>query len=182
MKILILIIIGLSGLFSCAGEPAQSGLLSQVVSASKKNSSIKFGSGDTTREITFHDGEEDRLHPVEPMILVISKVIQRNYFPELREVDLLEARDAYAKYFEEVKKAREEAELHLWLSKETDENLLKKVLSTVCPKGASSVWIQYFESHPIRRDPIYIHKPVPPQNQKNPAQQGVAPNRSLPPS
>jgi hypothetical protein len=105
------------------------------------------------------------------MILLVSKEIQRNYFPELREVELLEARDAYAKYFEAIKKAGEEPELYLWLSKETDETLLKKVISTVCPKGASSVWIQYFESHPIRRDPIYIHKPVAPQNQRNPAQQ-----------
>ena len=174
MKILIPIIFGLSGVFSSAGESTQPSLISQVVTAATKDSLITFGSGDTKRKITFHDEDEARApRPVVPVILLISKVIEWNDFPDLREVDLLAARDAYAKYSEAIRKSGEEPELYLWLSKETDEILLKKVLSTVCPKGASSVWIQYFESHPIRREPVYIHKPVPPKDQRNPAQQAV---------
>ncbi len=172
MKILIHIIFVLSGVFSSAGESTHPSLISEVVTASKKESQVTFGSGDAKRKITFHDGDETRaLRPVVPVILQISKVIQWNDFPDLREVDLMEARDAYAKYFEAVKKAGEEPELYLWLSKETDVVLLKKVLSTVCPKGASSVWIQYFESHPKRHEPLYIHKPVPPRDQTRLAQQ-----------
>ena len=178
MKILVAIFLWFIECHLYAAEPVATSLLSKIVAASNKDSTMIIGSGETTREITFRNSEENRLHPVEPVIFLISKVIERNYFPDLREVDLISARDGYSKYHDAIKKLDENPELHLWLSKSTDEELLLKFLTTVCPKGASSVWIRYFEpEHPIRIIPPTVNKPIPPENQKNPAQQVAPSNR-----
>jgi len=166
MKIVTFIVALFSGALASAEDSDKSNLLEQVVAAAKTESSIQIGVEDEKRTILIRDINSQRSPKVEPIILVISKVIERNYFPELRQITPAEARVSFQEYSAAVTKAGAEPVLELWLSKNTDPQLLKQVMEAVCPIGRSTVWIQYNESNPVRRDPRFIPLPVVPTNQK----------------
>jgi len=175
MKTLIAILFVCCGQFVCGDDAGQKPLHARIKEAIDSKSAIIFKSEDGLRTVSFRDGDLEGGGAVEPIFLQISKVIWRINYPNSREVTLKEAEAIYSKYSEAVEKAGEKPKLELWISKHSDDKLLTAVIEGLCPVGENTVWIRYFESYPRRIDPIFIHKPVPPKNQINPAQQGVAP-------
>ena len=174
MKILATILFVCYGQIARGDDAGQTPLHLRIKDAVASTSSISFKSEGGLRTVSFRDGELEGGGAVEPIFNEISKVIRRIRYPESREVTLDEAKAIYGRYSVAVEKAGEKPKLELWLSKNSEDKLLLKVIEALCPTGKSTVWIRYFESYPRRIDPIFIHKPVPPENQLNPAQQGGA--------
>jgi hypothetical protein len=174
MKTLTAILFVCCGQIACGDDADQTPLHLRIKDAVASTSSISFKSEDGLRTVSFRDGELEGGGAVEPIFIEISKVIWRIRYPESREVTLDEVKAIYGRYSVAVEKAGEKPKLELWLSKHSEDKLLLNVIEALCPTGKSTVWIRYFESYPRRIDPIFIHKPVPPKNQINPAQQGGA--------
>lgn len=174
MKTLAAILSLCCGQFVCGEDAAQMPLHARIKEAVDSRSAIIFKAEDGVRTVSFRDGELEGGGDVEPIFLQISKVIWRISYPDSHEITLNECKATYRRYSEAAEKAGVKPKLELWISKHSEDKVLTEVIEALCPKGESTVWILYFESYPRRIDPIFIHKPVPPKNQINPAQQGGA--------
>ncbi len=175
MKTLAAILLVCCGQIARGEDDTQKPLHARIKEAVASGTAISFKSEGGVRTVSFRDGELEGGGAVEPIFLRISKVIGIVGHPDSPEVTLAETKAIYSRYSGAVEKAGEKPKLELWISKHSEDKLLTEVIESLCPIGESTVWIRYSESYPRRIDPIIIHKPIPPANQINPAQQGVAP-------
>lgn len=166
MKILATILFVVFGHIAWGDEVAKKPLHLRIKDAVTSGAPIDFESKHNKRTISFIDGERRGAMAIEPIFFSISEVIWRIEYPNSREVTLNEAKEIYQSYAAVMKTAGGKPELELWLSKESDDKLLTQMLEAAVPNGKGTVSIRYFETSPRRIDPVFIHKPIPPEGKK----------------